>query len=219
MDAQRVGTAFGSRDAILTRIGRAALHAGFPKLGDSQFIDQQMSLEAPDHPNPGPYAAGVAGRPLQCLFPGRAGHVPAVPVAVRAGSGNPAGREGGATHSGARGPARRLHIGGGGGSGGGGGGGSSCRPRARPICLTDMCITGEKSWAVYKAVADPLDGPPITSVDPTQELTISEIVSREIDPVLFIHLPTTDDLPALSCTTEHLEIVKYLTQSITSWSN
>ena len=29
----------------------------------------------------------------------------------------------------------------------------------------------------------------------TQELTISEIVSREIDPVLFIHLLTTEQFP------------------------
>ena len=41
-------------------------------------------------------------------------------------------------------------------------------------------------------MADPLDSPPINSIDPTQEFTESEIVSREIDPVLFIHLLTTD---------------------------
>ena len=53
----------------------------------------------------------------------------------------------------------------------------------------------------------------------TQESTISEIVSRQIDPVLFIRLLTTDNFLALSCTTEHWEIVTYLTQLITSWSN
>ena len=72
-----------------------------------------------------------------------------------------------------------------------------------------------------KVVADTLDSPPITSIDPTQELTIMipEIVCPEIDPVLFIHLLTTDNFLALSCTTEHWEIVTYLTQLITSWSN
>ena len=48
---------------------------------------------------------------------------------------------------------------------------------------------------------------------------IPEIVCREIDPVLFIHLLTTDNFLALSCTTEHWEIVTYLTQLITNWSN
>ena len=49
----------------------------------------------------------------------------------------------------------------------------------------------------------------------TQGLTISEIVSREIDPVLFIHLLSMDAFPQ----TEHWEIVTCLTQVITSWSN
>ena len=43
-----------------------------------------------------------------------------------------------------------------------------------------------------KVVADPLDSPPITSMDPTQEWTGSEIVSRETDPVLFLLLLATD---------------------------
>ena len=30
-------------------------------------------------------------------------------------------------------------------------------------------------------------------MDPTQEVTVSEIASREIDPVLLIHLLTTDN--------------------------
>ena len=43
-------------------------------------------------------------------------------------------------------------------------------------------------------MADPLDSAPITLIDPTQEWTGSEIVSREIDPVLFIiQLLTTED--------------------------
>ena len=41
-------------------------------------------------------------------------------------------------------------------------------------------------------MADPLDRPPNTSIDQTQELTISEIVSHEIDPVLFILLLKTE---------------------------
>ena len=45
-------------------------------------------------------------------------------------------------------------------------------------------------------MADPLDSPPITSIDPTQELTIYEIVSREIDPVLFILLLSTVQFPS-----------------------
>ena len=52
---------------------------------------------------------------------------------------------------------------------------------------------------IEKVVADPLDSPPIASIDPTQESTGSEMVSREIDPVLFIPLPTTDNFPQ----TEH----------------
>ena len=48
-------------------------------------------------------------------------------------------------------------------------------------------------------VADPLDSPPITSIEPTQELTGSEIVPCEIDPVLFFHLLTTNTFPQ----TEH----------------
>ena len=44
-------------------------------------------------------------------------------------------------------------------------------------------------------MADPLDSPPITSIDPTEELAISEIVSREIDPALFILLLTTEQFP------------------------
>ena len=41
---------------------------------------------------------------------------------------------------------------------------------------------------VWRVVADPLDGPPSASMDPshpTRESTISEMVSGEIDPVLF----------------------------------
>ena len=41
------------------------------------------------------------------------------------------------------------------------------------------------------------------------------MVSCEIDPVLFIHLLTTDNFRQ----TEHRIIVTYLTQLITSWSN
>ena len=47
----------------------------------------------------------------------------------------------------------------------------------------------------------------------TQELTISEIVSREIDPVLFILLPTTEQFPS-----NRLMDVSYAV-NITSWSN
>ena len=66
-------------------------------------------------------------------------------------------------------------------------------------CLTDMPITGGKSEVVWKVVADLLDSPPITSIDPTQEFTRSEIVSCEMDPLLYIHLLTTDNFPQ----TEH----------------
>ena len=52
---------------------------------------------------------------------------------------------------------------------------------------------------------DPLDSPPITSIDPTQGLIGSEIVSREIDPVLLILLLTADHFLAHSCKTEHWE--------------
>ena len=67
-----------------------------------------------------------------------------------------------------------------------------------PVCLTEMPITGEKLYVVYKAVADHLYSPPITSIDPTRESTGSEMVSREIDPVdpvLFTDLLTTDNFP------------------------
>ena len=60
---------------------------------------------------------------------------------------------------------------------------------------------------VYKVVADPLGSPPITSMHPTQELIGTEIVSCKIDPVLFIHMFTTDNFPSQSCSTEHWEIV------------
>ena len=58
----------------------------------------------------------------------------------------------------------------------------------------------------------------------TQELTISEIVSREIDPVLFILLltHTTDKFPIslLSIAQRKTrKIVTCLTQLVTSWSN
>ena len=65
----------------------------------------------------------------------------------------------------------------------------------------------------------------------TQGLTISEIVSREIDPVLCILLLTEQELTiseivsrtgSIQCyllQTEHRDIVTYLTQLITSWSN
>ena len=52
---------------------------------------------------------------------------------------------------------------------------------------------------IEKVVADPLDSPAITSIDRAHELAGSEIVSCEIDPVLFIPLPTTDNFPQ----TEH----------------
>ena len=54
------------------------------------------------------------------------------------------------------------------------------------------------------------------SIDPTQELTRSEIDSREIDLVLFIHLLTTYNFPLLLRSTEHRKIVTYFTQLITS---
>ena len=41
-------------------------------------------------------------------------------------------------------------------------------------------------------MADPLDSPPIASIDPTQESTAPEIASREVDPVQFTHLRTGD---------------------------
>ena len=75
-------------------------------------------------------------------------------------------------------------------------------------------------------MAGTLDSPAITSIDPTLELTGSEIVSREIDPVLFTHLLTTDNFPSSTMldakSTEHWDIVTYLTQFITSrlsWSS
>ena len=55
-----------------------------------------------------------------------------------------------------------------------------------------MPVTGEESSVVQKAVADPLDSPPITSIDPTQEWTGSEFVSRDMDPELLVHPLTTD---------------------------
>ena len=54
-----------------------------------------------------------------------------------------------------------------------------------------------------------------TMVADKQELTISEIVSREIDPVLFILLLTTEQFPSNGL----MEIVTCLTQLIISWSN
>ena len=48
-------------------------------------------------------------------------------------------------------------------------------------------------------MADPLDSPPSASIDPTQESTGPEIVSREIDPVLFIPLHTADDFLPRPC--------------------
>ena len=81
--------------------------------------------------------------------------------------------------------------------------------------LTEMPITGEKFLVVQKVVADPLDSPPIASIGPTQEPTGHEIIirdsGREIDPVLFIHLLTRDNFPPQLCSTEHWEIVEYLT--------
>ena len=53
----------------------------------------------------------------------------------------------------------------------------------------------------------------------TQEQKGSEMVSREIDQVLFIHLLKTDNFPLHPCSGEHQEIVAYLTQLITSRSN
>ena len=50
-----------------------------------------------------------------------------------------------------------------------------------------------------EVVADPLDSPPITSIDKTQEMTRSAIVSSGIDPLLFMHLLTRYDFPV----TEH----------------
>ena len=44
-------------------------------------------------------------------------------------------------------------------------------------------------------MADPLDSPLIISIDPSKELTGSEIVTREIDPVLFILLLTMEQFP------------------------
>ena len=54
-------------------------------------------------------------------------------------------------------------------------------------CLSEMPRRGEKSYVVWKAVADPWDSTTINSIDPTQELTASEMVSREMDPVLSAH--------------------------------
>ena len=68
-------------------------------------------------------------------------------------------------------------------------------------------------------MADPLDSPPITSIDQALELTGSGIASREIDPVLSIHLLTMDNFLPRLCSMEHREIVACLTQLITSWSN
>ena len=52
----------------------------------------------------------------------------------------------------------------------------------------------------------------------------SGIASREIDPVLSIHVPATDNLrginlPPQLCSTEHGDIVTRLAQLVTSWSN
>ena len=66
-------------------------------------------------------------------------------------------------------------------------------------CLAEMPITGEKSQVGYKAAADPLDSPPIASIDPTQERTGSETA---FVPMLFVHLLTTDNFPQ----TEHCRV-------------
>ena len=58
-------------------------------------------------------------------------------------------------------------------------------------------------------MAVPLDSP---QIDPTQELAGSEIVSFKVDPVLFVHLLTTDiSLKRMTVT--------YFTQFTTGWSN
>ena len=52
--------------------------------------------------------------------------------------------------------------------------------------------------------------------------TGSEIVSREIDPVLFIHLLTADNILALSCSKEHRmshAVNNYLVISVLSASH
>ena len=65
-----------------------------------------------------------------------------------------------------------------------------------------MLTTGEKYNVVQYVVADPWDNRPITSIDPTQELTGPEIVYLEIFPVLFIHLLTTYNSLPQPCSTD-----------------
>ena len=52
--------------------------------------------------------------------------------------------------------------------------------------------------------------PPITWIDPPQESTGSEIVSREMDPVLFIHLLTPDNFLPRPCSTERWKLSRIL---------
>ena len=67
---------------------------------------------------------------------------------------------------------------------------------ARPVttCSAETQTTGGGSQGVCKAVADPLDSPPVARTDPTLERTgsePSEVVSRGIGPVLFSFLLAT----------------------------
>ena len=79
-----------------------------------------------------------------------------------------------------------------------------------------MPIKGYEIKVVYKVVADPLDSLPITSIDPTQKLTGSEFVSREIDAVIIILLFCSLRILFLA---GHWVSVTYLTQLIPSWTN
>ena len=74
---------------------------------------------------------------------------------------------------------------------------------------------GGAGWRLGAGAA----GPAITSEDLTQELTGSEIISCEIEPVLFTHLLTTDNISAQLYSTGNWEVVTYLTQLMTTWSN
>ena len=95
-------------------------------------------------------------------------------------------------------------AGGGGGQAAGVGGsadwadpGRSCADLSLSVPPWPYCHGAGHMRSKMEVVADPLDSPPITSIDKTQEMTRSAIVSSGIDPLLF--MLTRYDFPV----TEH----------------